>query len=152
MEIISIVIAVISAIFSIVTYIKSVRYEKRKSTIEAFHFLQNEVLDYFVNITNENAKLIVDNLDNMKCKEAYDDQRALIARLEHFAVGVKKRIYDFDVVDNLAGIHLITLYKKIKPIIDEANRKEKKVNHYYHFCELVKKLDEKHKILKEKNE
>ena len=147
MEWVSITLAVLSIVFSIVTYITTVRHEKRKATIDAFNLLQNEVLDKFVCIGKENAKLIVENLKDKKCKEAYDDQRALIARLEHFAVGVNQKIYNVDVVDELAGIHLIGLYVKIKPIIDEANKREQKTIHYRNFVELVKNLNRKHKML-----
>lgn len=143
----SIIIAVISAIFSLVTYIETKIYQRRKATIEAFNILQNEVLDKFVSTNSDNAKMIVENLNDKKCKEAYDDYRALIARLEHFAVGINKYIYDLKVVDKLAGIHLIDLYKKIKPIIDQANKKEQKTIHYYNYVKLIKKLKRKHKIL-----
>lgn len=146
MEVLSIIIAVISAVFSIVTYIKTVQYEKRKATIEAFNSLQNEVLDKFVCVSNGNAKIIIENLDNEQCKEAYDDQRALIARLEHFAVGVNKHIYDLNVVNELAGVHLVSLYQKIKPIIDEVNRNEQEPIHYCHFTKLVGDLTKKHKV------
>lgn len=146
MEIISIIIALLSAAFTFITYVVTVRHEKRKATIEAFNSLQNEVLDKFVSVKNDNAKIIVENLNNEVYKNSYNDQRALIARLEHFAVGINEHIYDYDVVDELAGIHLIFLYRKIKPIIKEANKHEQKIVHYQHFTRLVERLNEKHKI------
>ena len=147
MEVASIIIAIVSALFSIVTYITAVRYEKKKITIEAINLLQNEVLDKFATTKRDNAKIITDNLDNEKCKEAYDDYRALIARLEHFAIGVNKRIYDFGIVNNLVGVHFICLYMKVMPIIDEANKNEKQTRHYCNFLKLVNRLNRKQKIL-----
>ena len=147
MELASIIIALLSAIISFGTYYKTFRYEKRKATIESFNILQNEVLDKFVCIKKENADMIVENLDNTQCKEAYDDYRTLIARLEQFAVGVNKNIYDYKVVDMIAGRHLICLYIKIKPIIDKANEREELIVHYKNFVELVERLDFKHKII-----
>ena len=147
MEIISIIISVMSAAFSFITYIKTVRHQKRKATIEAFNSLQNEVLDNFVCIKEDNARIIIENLDNEECKIAYNDQRALIARLEHFAVGVSEKIYDFNVVDKLAGRHLVYLYKKIEPIINEANKHEQQIVHYQHFVKLVEDLNGKYNIL-----
>ena len=61
MEVASIIIAIVSAVFSIVTYVTTVQYEKRKATIEAFNLLQNEVLDKFVSIKKDNAKIIIKN-------------------------------------------------------------------------------------------
>ncbi|MBQ7036472.1 MAG: hypothetical protein IJN74_03165 [Clostridia bacterium] len=146
MELISIIIAVLSIVISFSTYVATFLYEKRKATVESFNILQNEVLDKFLCIKNENAKIIIANLDNVQCKDAYDGYRALLARLEQFAVGVNKRIYDFKVVDTIAGKHLIFLYKKIKPIIDKANEREEKVVHYCNFVTLVEKLNSKHQI------
>ena len=147
MELASIIIAIVSAIFSIVTYITTVRYEKRKATIEAINLLQNEVLDKLISIQPSNAKLIVENIHDEKCREVYNDYRALIARLEHFAIGVNKRIYDFSIVNNLVGIHFIGLYKKVIPIIEEANKNRNCILHYCNFVKLVNKLDSHHEIL-----
>ena len=147
MEIISIIIAVSSAVLSVITYIKTYQYEKRKETIKMFNILQNEVLDNFVCIKNNNAKLIIENLDNEECKKAYNDYRILIARLEQFSAGVREKIFDFKTVDKIAGSHFIYLYLKVKPIIDEANKNETKIVNYCQFIELVKKLNKKHKIL-----
>lgn len=144
MEWISFAIALVSAGFSIVTYFTTVRYERKKATIEAINLLQNEVLDKFVSIKNENAHIIVENLDDARCREAYNDCRALIARLEHFSVGVNRKIYDFSTLDNLVGIHFVCLYKKIKPIIDEANKNEKCIRHYSNFVKLISNLERQH--------
>ena len=68
MELASVIIATISAIMSILIYINTVRFEKRKITIEAVNILQNEVLDKFASVNKENAKIIVENLYNEKCR------------------------------------------------------------------------------------
>lgn len=146
MELASIIISIVSGVFSFITYATTVKYEKRKSTIEAINLLQNEVLDKFVSINQDNAKIIVENLGNELCKEAYNDYRALIARLEHFAIGVNKHIYDVGIVNNLVGIHFIGLYKKVMPIIAEANKKSQDIIHYKNFVKLVKKLEFKQKM------
>lgn len=145
MDIASLIIAIVSAIFSIVTYVFTVIYEKRKATVEAINLLQNEVLDKFVSINKGNAITIVENLDNPKCRETYNDYRALIARLEHFSIGVNKRIYDFSIVNNLVGIHFIYLHEKVKPIIDETNKNKSHIKNYCNFVELVKKIKRKQK-------
>ena len=148
MERLSFILAIISVALSLYTYTATVCHEKKKATIDAFNLLQSEVLDKFVCIKKEDAEMIVANLDDKKCKEAYDNYRALIARIEHFAIGVKENVYDFNVADELAGTHLIYLYKKIKPIIDKANKNEKTTKHYCNFVSLVDRLNHKHKILK----
>ena len=105
--------------------------------------MQNEVLDKFVSVKKENARIIIENLDEKKCKEAYDDYRALIARLEHFAVGVNKHVYSYTIVKSLLGNHFIQLYNKVALIIKEANKNEKCTIHYCNFEELVTRLQHK---------
>lgn len=140
MEITSFIFSIISVVFSIITYFVAVKYEKRKSTIEAIHLLQNEVLDKFVSIKKDNAVLIVENLNNEKCREAYNDYRALIARIEHFAEGVNSGIYDFKIVKNLLGRHFICLYDKVAPIINKTNENASDGLNYYNITNLIKKL------------
>ena len=120
-------------------------HEKQKDTIDAFSKLQEEVLDKLASDSNQNVKLIVENFNQPKCKEAYDDYRVLIARLEHFSVAVNSGIYDFDVLDRLGGEHIAFLYKKVKPVIDKANSFSYDKKYYCEFTELAEKLNEKHK-------
>lgn len=140
----------IALIVSIVTQIILKKEKVKQATIEQFNIIQNQVLDDLSTITdNENAKIIVEELelneDNKECKKAYDDYQVLIARLEHFAVGVSEGVYDFDIVDELAGIHLIYLLPKIQPIIDKANENAKGSEIYYgHLVDLVNKLKINH--------
>ena len=109
MEFASIIIATASAIISIVTFFVTVGFEKRKITIRAINLLQNEVLDKFVFVKKDNVKFVVENLEDEKCRKTYDEYRTLVARLEHFAVGVNKRIYNYGIVKVLLGNHLIFL-------------------------------------------
>ena len=119
--------------------------ERQKDTIDAFSKLQEEVLDKLASDSNQNVKRIVENFNQPKCKEAYDDYRVLIARLEHFSVAVNSGIYDFDVLDRLGGEHIAFLYKKVKPVIDKANSFSHDKKYYCEFTELAEKLNEKHK-------
>lgn len=58
MEVASIIIAMVSVVFTFVTYVVTVRYEKIKATIEAINLLQNEVLDGLVNRLNRKQKIL----------------------------------------------------------------------------------------------
>ena len=119
--------------------------EVKRTTIDAFNRLQSEVLDKLVLVDKENAELVVEErADNEACKQAYNDYKTLIARLEHFAVGVEQGAYDLDMVDKLAGEHLIYLLPKIKPIIDAANEHLQSDRHYQSYIGLVEQLKKRH--------
>ena len=143
-------IAVIALIVSIITQKKLKREKIKQATIEQFNIIQNQVLDNLATISDKNnAKTIVEELElikeNQECKKAYDDYRVLIARLEHFAVGVNEGVYDSNIVDKLSGVHLIYLLPKIQPIIDKTNENAKSGEYYYgNFVQLVNRLQNEH--------
>ncbi len=120
--------AVISAVFAFATLFntiviqrKTAAENKKNNTISAYNRLQDKVLDYMAKYPKEQVEILVDDRDyEPEIKEAYDAYRTLIARCEHFAVGVNTGVYDIDLVDDLGGKHLIYLYKKVLPVIDEA--------------------------------
>ena len=140
----TIIISIISIVVSIITLIHSIYLQhylsRKKATIEAFNKLQYEVLDKLVFDKKGNADLVVKNLDNPDCFKAYNDYRTLIARLEHFAIGVNQRIYSFKVVEMLAGSHLISLFSKVEPIIEKSNEYYPDKQNFKEFISLVEHL------------
>ena len=155
LTLVSTVAAAISAIVSLVALILTIRTQnklkqkqRKHITIEAFGILQNEVLDKLASVDKKNAQTIVDSLDNEECRRAYNDYKTLIARLDHFAVGIDKEVYDFDIVKELADEHLFYVYKKVKPIIDHANRVRNGQKRYSHFVDLVSRLNTQEDVKK----
>ena len=67
----------------------------------------------------------------------------MLARCEHFAIGVKEEIYDKHTVQELGGVHLYYTYKNIKPIIDK-NRESRpdRAENYKAFEELAQSMKE----------
>lgn len=141
-------IAIATFLFGIATYKKGVDRETKQATLEAYRCLQEEVLDKLASVNKDNAVLFVENFDNPKCKQVYNDYRVLIARLEHFAVGINEKIYSFDTVDRLGGVHLIYLYKKVEPIINKANELSDSNVNYIAYRQLVIKLLNVHPEIK----
>ncbi|MGN0488607.1 MAG: hypothetical protein ACI4HO_05055 [Ruminococcus sp.] len=146
-DIIASVVAVLAFAFTIlVQYINSQRTRKAE-TIKAFNLLQNESLDKLAELNKTNAKNIVSGKSESEAfRTAYYDYKVLIARVEHFAIGVNNKVYDFNIVDELAGEHLVYLYNRVKPIIDEANKRNLDNSYYGAYSNLVEKLKKKHHI------
>lgn len=139
-------VAVTTLFWSVNTQNKMRKDEVKRAIIEAFNRLQSEVLDKLVLVDKVNAKVIADaREDNEAYRQAYNDYKTLIARLEHFAVGVEKGAYDLDVVDRLAGDHLIYLYPKVEPIIAATNDQVQTEKYYQSYSKLVKKLEQRHR-------
>lgn len=123
------------------------RVEDRKlRTFAAYSELQTNVLDKLVSFTKTEIRELVNVLN--ECDEygfqvvddariAYDDYRALIAKCEHFAIGVNERIYDIRIVEELGGVHLIGLFNKVKPIIDRTRSRSNVDLPYSNFEKMI---------------
>ncbi len=139
------VVAAIALLRSNNTQKKMELHQRKESTILSFQGLQKDVLDKMVSVADKEITDVMECLDEPKMKEIYDIYRSMIARCEHFAVGVEEGVYDFDTVDALAGKHLVFLYGKFKRIINEARRRGGDETYYIHFEQLANKLDKQHR-------
>ena len=113
--------AAVSLVFAVRTQKKSVDRERRQATIEAYARLQEEVLDKLADIKPAEAKSAAENcFETEEERKIYHGYKVLIARLEHFAVGIAEDTYDFHTFCLLGGVHVKYLYEKVEPIIMEA--------------------------------
>lgn len=137
--VVSATLAFASLVNTVIIQRKTAAENKKNNTINAYNRLQDKVLDYMAKYPKEQVEILVDDRDyEPEIKEAYDACRTLIARCEHFAVGVNTGVYDIDLVDDLGGKHLIYLYQKVLPIIDEARAHDEEA--YKEFEKMVTAL------------
>ena len=121
---ISLAFSLLAGGFSLFTYISGVRHDRKEATLNAFNTLQNEVFDK-LNLLQpaEIAEIAKHNRS-----EEYKTVSGYIARIEHFAVGVKMKIYDRETVYKLAHGYLDgkQITSRIEPIIGrkQANADE----------------------------
>ena len=118
-SVIAIVISVISVCFALYTFIWTVRRDRKQATLEAYNTLQNEAFDK-INLYSPSE--IQEFIKHPTSKE-YNDVAALVARIEHFCVGVNIRIYDKKTVYSLAHGYFDgqKLKSRILPVIDRKN-------------------------------
>lgn len=90
--------------------------EKQKDTLEAFNKLQSQVFDEL----NKYKKSDFAEIAKDTSSEKYKEIKVLVARCEHFAVGVYKGIYDIETVKELGGGYIYYLYNRVLPIIEKA--------------------------------
>ena len=137
LSIISILLAVISAVHSIYVYIQTVKHDKKQATLDAFNILQEQVLDKINLYSNSKIKEIA---EDARSKE-YKELTILMARIEHFSVGVNTEIYDLKIVKRLAGKHFCMLFDKLRPMIEKKRKINKTDKHYDEFEKLVEELN-----------
>ena len=152
-DIIAILAFVIPASGAVVSFILNNRRTKRQATLDAFNVLQEQALDQLNQLTKTDYQRIADARKRTKevdpndrnGKTRYNEIRTLLARCEHFAVGVYTGIYDKHVVKMLTGVYLQYLFLKVSPVIDAARSAPDGKESYQQFERLVKELSGKNK-------
>lgn len=135
-SIISLFISAFSFVFSLVTYQKNVVHNRKKSTLDAFNILQEQVLDKL----NIFSKKDVKNISKNTKTDEYKCITTLMARIEHFSVGVNSNVYDIKVLKRLAEKHFYAIYDKLLPMIENKRKINKTDKHYDEFELLIKNL------------
>lgn len=136
-SIVSIILAIVSTVHSFFVYKQTVKHDKKQATLEAFNILQEQVLDIINLYPCSNIKKIA---EDARSKE-YKKLTILMARIEHFSVGVNSEIYDLETVKRLAGKHFCALYDKLLPMIEKKRKINKSDKHYDEFEKLVNDLN-----------
>lgn len=134
-------ISIGSLILSIITNIESVKRERKQATLNAFNTLQNEALDKLYHYTEADIRKITENSRT----DEYKEVSVLLARWEHFCVGVNSDIYDIKTVKRLAGKYLIGLYKKVSPLIEKKRKINTTDKHYDEIEKMIEKIDKLYK-------
>lgn len=125
-SIFAVAISLLALAFSVLTYIMGLRRQRKQATLEAFDRLQNQALDKLNTYTK---KQIAEIAQNPRTEE-YKDLSALLARCEHFAVGVNSRIYDAETLRRLADVYFVGLYDKLTPLIEKKRKISTVAKHY----------------------
>ena len=113
---------------------------KKERTIEAYTRFQIDVLDKLRMKKKKNVIEAVELKAVPEYRDFYDGYRALIAKCEHFAVGLFEEVYDFEMFDKLGGEHVMYLFEKVYPVIEEARKAPTDVLPYTEFERLYEKL------------
>lgn len=118
-DLITIAFSVIAAVFSLITYRKSIVHDRQQATLDAYNQLQEQALDHL----NYYVPTQIAEIAKDPRSEEYKKISAYVARIEHFCVGVNQKIYDEKTVYELAHGYLDGgIKKRIGPIIEKKNK------------------------------
>ena len=139
--IVSGVIAVASALFSVFTYYNTVLHDRKSATLEAYNRLQAEVFDPLNSYT---PMEISDICEDTKSVE-YKVLSGYLARIEHFCIGVNEKIYDKGVFYKMAHGYFDghILYRRIEPILMSKKNAEQYYSNTYSILEQMNKKSTK---------
>lgn len=138
----AIIVSVAALLLSIFQFFVERRRSRMEATINALAELQKEVLnqDEFVNTQVE--KLLEDHkkLPEGTLDMEWESISESLARIEQFAVGVNTKVYSVQILDRMAGSHLLKEYYRFKPIIDFKRKKGKTNKRYIEFEKMAESL------------
>lgn len=144
-SIIAIIISVISGGFALYSFAWTAQRDRKQATLDAYNLLQEQALDY---LNYYMPTQIIEIAKNPRSDE-YKKLSTYIARIEHFCVGVNKKIYDKETVYALAHDYLDGAIKlRIEPVIDRKNQYKdidyyENIHEFYNWMERRKKKDKK---------
>ena len=130
LSIISLIFAIASIVITVYTFGWTAKRDRKQATLEAYNRLQNEVFDK-LNLYTPSE--IADICEDTK-SDAYKEISGLVARIEHFCVGVNTKIYDEKVFYSLAHGYFDghQLRKRIKPLIYKKNESSNRPNEIFY--------------------
>lgn len=141
LDFIAIIISVVALFLSAYQFLLERRLNRMEATIDALAELQKDVLnnEEFINTQVESIlehhKTLSGEFD-----AAWETISESLARIEQFAVGVNTKVYSIEILDRMAGSHIIKLFYKFEPIIVYKREKGKTNKRYIEFETMVKSL------------
>lgn len=115
---------------------KSLKRERQQATLDAYNLLQEQALDKL----NCYTKSRVAEISKDEHSPEYKELSTLLARCDHFAVGVNLKIYDINTVRRLGKRYIIGIFKNLFPLIEKKRQINKTAKHYKEFEEMVENL------------
>lgn len=141
LDFIAIIVSVVALLLSAYQFLFERKLNRMEATIDALAELQKDVLnnEEFINTQVESIlehhKTLSGEFDS-----AWETISESLARIEQFAVGVNTKVYSIEILDRMAGSHIIKLFYKFEPIIAYKREKGKTNKRYIEFETMVKSL------------
>ena len=136
-SLLSIALAIFSAVFTWRVHKQAVEHDKKQATLDAINVLQVQVFDEL----NLYTKSQIEEISKNTRSENYKEITKLMARIEHFCVGVNSDIYSLEIAKRLAGRHFCALYEKLSPMIQKKRETVKNDKHYDEFEKFINDLN-----------
>lgn len=132
------------------TYQEGIDHNRKKDTLEAFNTLQCQALDKLNEYSNAKIREIAEYKGNQdeEFLIQYREISGYIARIEHFCVGVVNKVYDTEIVYQLAHNYFDKgLRHRIQPMLDKKNANGQKNYEYTEkVFEMLKNFEKEYKL------
>ena len=116
--------AIVSIVVAVITYIRDTKRKAQQDTFEAYQRLQNDVLSKINRLTPSEVR----EFSTRSRSEEYKQMTEYLMTIECFCIGLKKRIYDFEVFYSLTQGYFNdkkrgSIRPTIEPMIEEKTKR-----------------------------
>ena len=143
-EVFAIGISLVSFIISLLSFFWQRKHDQNQSTLEAINRLQIQVFDKLNNYAPDE---IATYCSNRKCEE-YKKLSGYVSRINHFAIGIKHKIYNRKLFYSLTTGYFDgdQITSRIIPIIENKNlHNNGKIKYYGDTLELIEWMKKRSK-------
>lgn len=146
-SIIALTISIITLFVSFFFNYKDHERRKKQATIEYFesmttkHFESQAIFNDKMNRADIDIERLEYNPELLK------EATSILAAFERLSVGVNTNVFDFDILDRMAGSYLIYLYARFTPYIEKIRRDATRQKSYTEFEQLVQRIKRKRNLV-----
>lgn len=139
----ALLIAILSLFVSLYYNRKDHERRRKQATIEYFEDMTSKLYNIQAkfNIKFNQLNIEISMLDTDP--ELLKDATEVLAAFERLSVGVNAKIFDFDILDRMAGSYLVVIYSRFSPYIDKVRRDASRINSYKEFESVVNHIKQK---------
>ena len=132
MEIVSLILSIAAGAFSVFTFWFAVRHDRKKDTIDAYNQLQEQVLDKLSLYMPKE----IEEISKQPRSEEYKTVGHYLARIEHFCVGVREKVYDKNIVIALGNGYLNgVIWSRVQSMVQVKGKV-----YYQNYCWLISQM------------
>lgn len=142
-ETLALVIAVLSLLVSLYYNRKDHERRRKQATIEYFEDITFKLYNTQARFNSKFNPQSIDIAMLDTNSELLKDATEILAAFERLCVGVNTEIFDFDILERMAGSYLIVLYSYFSPYIEKIRSDNSRKNSYKEFESVVNHIKQK---------
>ena len=136
----ALIVAILSLIVSWFFSRKDHERRRKQATIEYFETMTSSLFETQAIFNDKLSQLNMNIADLESHPELLKGATAVLSAFERLCVGVNTGVFDFDMLDRMAGSYLIFLYSRFTPYIEKIRKDASRTNSYKEFERVVSRI------------
>lgn len=136
----ALIISILSLIISLYYNWKDHERRRKQATIEYFDNLTLQMYEKEAIFNEKYNELEIEIAMLDTDVELHKVATEVLSAFERLCVGINTGIFDFDILDRMAGSYLISIYTRFCPYIEKKHMDASKASSYVEFEKVVNKI------------